>query len=832
MWENTVRFRLEDGEYEEFVQWFRQTFLKKRKAGSAAPDFSNLKADTQIRLDAEGFGMQTDGFSIQAGLKDLWLRYSAVTDLDETEHLVVFFAQKEFWAVPKRALGDTPNGQGWLAFFKKRCEDRASGRTDFETLKERCNGPHTVFYCYTRTVDQVLDAYVDLGKEKKELQEQRKLSIFPYRYVGVQALALEQDGILEYGERSVARHLYDDLDRVVYTWDFLCLIKKDGEEILLPAECLADDPANDPAEYLADDPANDPANDSAEDPADGPEYALSDKTAGRELARLVSACNQRRGPGSSPLVLQPLHAPGAMKRYKQRLKEEEARKKENLIVLSNHRRHRKQKDRKTKKKPDFRRYGNPVSGYVLIGAAALITIGIGVFGPEITGNLREETRQKLIRGTVRMLSGPEYAQMLDEAAAEAESFRQETDQEAEMYRDGSAIDNTWKDTYIITVPDDTVFDRVGEDGVYVSSGQYCSIQLPPEMWEVIGFSDYADDLSSSWGYVSMRGYRDEENPYRMVHAQLPKTKLEYENQWKENQLGDASLIPEVVDYTYEEKDGCIITRSERRGQSTEESGTGISGYRLDLALLAPDYYYSVTITLKNETPETVSQARAALDSFRILDISTGICRRMEEQIFRGYYGKNTVMTSCLVLLDRDMSEEEIGQCLEKVKNIDKGFLGARAGEALAVRSEKSGWLGIDSPSLQGNCYEKNARKVAKIFQADVILYDEFDGDLLMVAYCSKDRKKSCQRATSFNQEVLEQEFRCYGKEQEFPEELLRYMDLTKEEAAAIWEDEEAIFQMDKWIELAGHMTNPPVPREFIGMWDLRSFQDGFEVIRR
>ena len=33
---------------------------------------------------------------------------------------------------------------------------------------------------------------------------------------------------------------------------------------------------------------------------------------------------------------------------------------------------------------------------------------------------------------------------------------------------------------------------------------------------------------------------------------------------------------------------------------------------------------------------------------------------------------------------------------------------------------------------------------------------------------------------------MESEFECYGKEQEFPEDILKYMDLTKEKAETIW----------------------------------------------
>ena len=96
--------------------------------------------------------------------------------------------------------------------------------------------------------------------------------------------------------------------------------------------------------------------------------------------------------------------------------------------------------------------------------------------------------------------------------------------------------------------------------------------------------------------------------------------------------------------------------------------------------------------------------------------------------------------------------------------------------------------------------------MSKIFKSDVILYDEFDGDLLMVAYSDKHQKHVYQRATSITKEILESEFGCYGKEQEFPEDILKYTDLTREEAEAIWTDPDAVFQMDKWYEITSHMT--------------------------
>ena len=48
---------------------------------------------------------------------------------------------------------------------------------------------------------------------------------------------------------------------------------------------------------------------------------------------------------------------------------------------------------------------------------------------------------------------------------------------------------------------------------------------------------------------------------------------------------------------------------------------------------------------------------------------------MEDEVFHGYYGRNTVMTSCLVLMEEDMEEDDIRECLDKVKEIDKGLSG-------------------------------------------------------------------------------------------------------------------------------------------------------------
>lgn len=338
---------------------------------------------------------------------------------------------------------------------------------------------------------------------------------------------------------------------------------------------------------------------------------------------------------------------------------------------------------------------------------------------------------------------------------------------------------------------------------------------------------YPDDkLDSSWGEVAVRGDRNEKNPYMMVGRSIPKTKQEYLKQQNDEVRGGAPNLPNIAEYSYKDGGGCVIVRMEL----PEEEGW--HGYLVKMSMLSPEYDYEVTIELKNETQENIEKARAALDTFRIVDTSTGICRQMEEETFHGYYGTNVVMTSCLVRLERDMTDDEIGECLEQVKDIDRGFLGARDMDALAVRREGIGWLGIDSPSLQENCFEENARKVSEIFQSEVILYDEFDGDLLMVAYSDKEQKNVYQRATANDKLMLIMEFSCFGEEQKFPEDLLKYMDLTKEEAVAIWEGQDSVFQIEKLEELAGHMTKMPVPKEFIGYWGYEAFGDGYEVIRR
>ena len=69
------------------------------------------------------------------------------------------------------------------------------------------------FCCYTRSVDQIADACRALGLPGEIVQKKlRKAGIVPVPVCGLQLLALEEDGICEYGERSVVRHAYGDFE--------------------------------------------------------------------------------------------------------------------------------------------------------------------------------------------------------------------------------------------------------------------------------------------------------------------------------------------------------------------------------------------------------------------------------------------------------------------------------------------------------------------------------------------------------------------------------------------------------------------------------------------
>lgn len=383
--------------------------------------------------------------------------------------------------------------------------------------------------------------------------------------------------------------------------------------------------------------------------------------------------------------------------------------------------------------------------------------------------------------------------------------------------------------YIVSIPEDTVFDEVTEDGTFVSSNLYYRMVLPQgeyEVWQDKG--GIHDSLKSDWGSMSVTGGQAGILAGFHLEQMLPKTREEYQARINEGSLSD-DVETEVTGYSIEESGDCIVVSHELRRKTKE----GVRS-EFGLQVYGPERYCFLTIIPAAEDAVSVEKARSVRKSFRIADMTSGVWKEMDEKVFHGYYGDNIYMTSCLVLLDHTMSDEEIGKKLDEVKKIRSTMYSmySAAGDTLAVTTPDSRWLGIDCPSLQQNCSKETAKEVARIFEAEVILYDEFDGDLLMVAGSDAERKHAYERATAGDKWILETEFQCYGKEQDFPEALLKYMDISEEEAEAIWKSGEYVFQMEKWGELAGHMTKMPVPEEFVGMYDVKALDERFHVIRR
>lgn len=753
-------FRLSEQEYKGFLRWYKKDFLKEKDLGRVRPDFMNLKEDCCITMENEVIRIQT-------GNTDIWLLYSALTEVHRKEGLILFFGQKEFWAIPERVLGGDLEAQEWFRCLNTKCLENRDGRIPMGDVEEACRRRTVPFCCYTRSVDQIADACRALGLPWRNVQKLRKAALFPYRYVGLQLLALEEDGICEYGERSVVRHAYGDFEKAVYTPEYVYLMKGRGRAVMIPVEPLA-------------------------------------QIGGIKM--LFQICNERGSGKPLSLKQKKVHVPAGKWGTGRRL---------------------------------------------LAAAAAAAALGLAAWGAgsgESTGTTGSTgtagstgtTGGTGTTGSTETAEGSVQARMAMAEVSE-EGTADSGENASQTAEHGNKAADKIQDGIMITVPDDTVFDQVGSDGTYVSSSLYYKIRLPQEEWTQQGNRDFGDVLVSEWGSILVRGYREQPQFFAIAGIDTPRTKADYIRRMESGAAVKDDSMPEVLEYTYRRVKGDEIVQKEIRYKAEEntgqiygggEYGEGAYRYSVELSVLGPEYFYTVTVRLREETPESIGEARRALDSFRILDTSAGICKKMEDEVFHGYYGKNYVMTNCLVLLEEDLSPEEIGDCLELVKKIDTGFFGVKSGDALAARTKDSPWLGIDSQSLQENCTMENARKVSKIFKSDVILYDEFDGDLLMVAYSDKHQKHVYQRATSFNKEILESEFGCYGKEQEFPEDILKYTDLTREEAEAIWTDPDAVFQMDKWYEITSHMTKMPVPEEFIGIRDYKEFKDGFEIIRR
>lgn len=375
------------------------------------------------------------------------------------------------------------------------------------------------------------------------------------------------------------------------------------------------------------------------------------------------------------------------------------------------------------------------------------------------------------------------------------------------------------------IQEGTEFDRRQADGTFVSSGLLYTMELPEGDWTAhVGAGDTMDLIAADWVNVTVNAGETGAFGGYDIRESIPRTKEDY----RKSRGGDSA---EIAEYSVGEAGSYLVVKREIRQQAPGLGDTGFAGISLELGIYGGEDYYNVAFSLKKGEEKYVEMARRMRDSFRLVDTRTGLGREMLDSIFDGYYGRNTYMTSCLVLMEREMTAEEIGNGLEEVKKLKGGFYNFPC-DALAARTKDSRWLGIDCGSLQQNCRKNMAKAVAKIFQSEVILYDEFDGDLLMVAYSSADGKHAYERATAADRQILELEFECFGKEQEFPEDLLKYMDLTAEEAEEIWKAGDYIFQMEKWIEITNHMTKMPVPEEFVGICDIKALDETFEVIRK
>lgn len=690
----TVTYRLDQGEYREFVRWYDKIYLKNKEARWGSIDFTNLLEQTTMRLEEEFLLIRSETIHLRMFI-------SAVSELHETERLIIFFNLKEFWAIPKKALGSEE-----AVLWKQELESRR--RTDknrcfsFAELEHGFAERNVRTYRWIRTVEEVVAACLPLGFSKRELKQQRKLNLFPYRFVGEQLLAVEAEALLYYSERAVVICSYGEFAQAFHTETNLYLLRQNKTGIIVP---------------LA---------------------ALGGLSGAEELVRL---CRENGGIREGTLRL------------------------------------------KKRKNPPLSKWNLPWLPYAAAGLAVALLCAAGA-------------------GAVR------------DRLQEADSGKHAQSSEG--------TENQFPAEYTVMVPDDTVFDEKMEDNTFVSSNLFYKLTLPEGEWEAGQDVNNSNDLlTSDWGTIRVSSNPVIDLPGIDIKKRVPRTREAY----LANFGGTSGM--EVLSYSAVDSGDSLIIRREVRSQVNG------GGYCAEIDIWGPSESYQLSVLPKEDTKETIQAAGAVLDSFRIVDTSAGICREMEEKIFHGYYGRNVYMTSCLVRMDRKMSREEIEDCLDKLKKIKKtvAFTDVHS-DTLAVRAEGSSWLGIDCPSIQQNCYKDVAKKAAKIFQSDVILYDEFDGDLLMVAYSDAEQKHAYQRAASFNKEVLEQEFGCRGKEQELPAFLLDYIDISQEEAEAIWKEADVVFQMEKWQELTSHMTKLPVPEEFIGLYDTEALDEGFEVIKR
>ena len=94
---------------------------------------SNLKEECHISMDDKVIRIRT-------GNTDLWLLYSALTEIHRKDGLIFFFAQKEFWAVPERVLGGEQKAQQWFGCLTAKCREGREARIPLAVMEPQEDG--------------------------------------------------------------------------------------------------------------------------------------------------------------------------------------------------------------------------------------------------------------------------------------------------------------------------------------------------------------------------------------------------------------------------------------------------------------------------------------------------------------------------------------------------------------------------------------------------------------------------------------------------------------------------------------------------------------------
>lgn len=179
-----------------------------------------------------------------------------------------------------------------------------------------------------------------------------------------------------------------------------------------------------------------------------------------------------------------------------------------------------------------------------------------------------------------------------------------------------------------------------------------------------------------------------------------------------------------------------------------------------------------------------------------------------------YFGESAYRTNCLVLMKEPLYEVHILRLLKKLSKLNPVYENS---DSFAVTLPDCHWLGIDSDGLQQSVCPEIVKKVAKIVQAPVILYDILDGDMLTLGYGNAKTGTAYCRYAAGSPEVLE----MFGYEQDgdFPEELLEFMECDKNTAKAVWFSPE-LYEEARIAALAKLMVKEPIPYQFIGKYDM------------